>query len=133
MQRATVTFFIFLVAFIAAIATFSSSHARDSAVKSTDFQLILVADLPKQGRETLALIRKGGPFPYSKDGTIFGNRERLLPKQPRGYYKEFTVKTPGSRDRGARRIVCGGETNNPAKSECFYTADHYASFKRIKE
>ncbi len=94
---------------------------------------IVAADLPKQGRETLELIRKGGPFPYAKDGVIFGNREKILPKQTRGYYKEFTVKTPGSRDRGARRIVCGGELRKRAASECFYTDDHYASFKRIKE
>ncbi len=94
---------------------------------------ILAADLPKQGRETLELIRKGGPFPYAKDGVVFGNREKILPKQTRGYYKEFTVKTPGSRDRGARRIVCGGDLRNRAASECFYTDDHYASFKRIKE
>jgi ribonuclease T1 len=133
MQRATFAFVIFLAICIAAITVVSNSHARESTAKNIDFSLILAADLPKQGRETLALIRKGGPFPYSKDGSIFGNRERILPKQPRGYYKEFTVKTPGSRDRGARRIVCGGEPTNPAKSECFYTDDHYASFKRIKE
>ena len=67
-----------------------------------------VAELPRQGRETYELIRQGGPFPYDKDGTVFGNRERLLPINTRGYYREYTVKTPGSRDRGARRIVCGG-------------------------
>lgn len=87
------------------------------------------ADLPKEARDTLSLIRKGGPYPYSKDGTTFSNRERLLPKQPRGYYREYTVKTPGSRDRGARRIICGGAQ----QSECYYTADHYASFRRIQD
>ncbi len=91
---------------------------------------IKVAELPKEGRETLALIRKGGPFPYAaKDGSTFSNRERTLPKQPRGYYKEYTVKTPGSRDRGARRIVCGGKEQR----ECYYTADHYKTFKLIQE
>ena len=90
---------------------------------------ITVAELPKEGRDTLALIRKGGPYPYSKDGTIFSNRERALVKQPRGYYREYTVKTPGARDRGARRIICGGKQ----QLECFYTADHYATFKKIKE
>ena len=90
---------------------------------------ITVAQLPKEGRDTLALIRKGGPYPYSKDGTIFSNRERALVKQPRGYYREYTVKTPGARDRGARRIICGGKQ----QLECFYTADHYATFKKIKE
>ncbi len=111
----------------------TASVARESTQKVTSIGEIPVGELPLQGRDTLALIRKGGPFPYSKDGTIFGNRERILPKQARGYYKEFTVKTPGSRDRGARRIVCGGELTSIQKSSCFYTADHYASFKRIKE
>jgi ribonuclease T1 len=86
-----------------------------------------VRALPKEGRETLALIRAGGPFPYAKDGTVFGNREARLPKQKRGYYREYTVKTPGARNRGARRIVCG------AAKECFYTADHYETFKLIRE
>jgi ribonuclease T1 len=99
-----------------------------------DLPIVAVADLPKQARETLALIRQGGPFPFpKKDGSTFGNRERLLPKQARGYYKEYTVITPGSRDRGARRIVCGGDVSAPSRSICFYTADHYATFKRIKE
>lgn len=90
---------------------------------------ISLAQLPAEARATLALIRKGGPYPYRQDGTRFGNRERLLPQQPRDYYREYTVRTPGSRDRGARRIVSGGSP--PA--EFFYTADHYRSFKRIKE
>lgn len=91
---------------------------------------IALVDLPKQGRETYALILAGGPFPYEKDGTVFGNRERLLPAQKRGFYREYTVKTPYARTRGAKRIVCGG--SQPVKPEvCYYTADHYASFKRI--
>jgi ribonuclease T1 len=91
---------------------------------------ISLADLPKQGRETYALILAGGPFPYEKDGTVFGNRERQLPAQKRGFYREYTVKTPYARNRGAKRIVCGG--SQPAKPEvCYYTVDHYASFKRI--
>jgi ribonuclease T1 len=92
---------------------------------------VRVTELPHQGRETYELIRVGGPFPYDKDGTVFGNRERLLPTEKRGYYREYTVKTPGSRDRGARRIVCGGPPRTP--HACFYTADHYASFRRIVE
>ena len=97
--------------------------------KSSRLPTIGVAELPKEGRETLALIRKGGPYPYAKDGTIFSNRERILPKQPRGFYHEYTVKTPGARDRGARRIICGGKQ----QQICYYTGDHYASFKTINE
>ncbi len=92
---------------------------------------VRVTELPRQGRETYELIRQGGPFPYDKDGTVFGNRERLLPAERRGYYREYTVKTPGSRDRGARRIVCGGPPTTP--HACYYTADHYASFRKIVE
>lgn len=89
-----------------------------------------LSGLPAEARQTRQLIEQGGPFPYTKDGTTFGNRERLLPGKPRGHYREYTVKTPGSRDRGARRIVCGGDV--PTKPEaCYYTADHYASFRRI--
>ena len=95
-----------------------------------DLDSVPLAELPQQARQTEQLIRSGGPFPYAKDGTVFGNRERQLPREKRGYYREYTVKTPGSRDRGARRIVCGGA--KPAAPEaCYYTADHYASFKRI--
>jgi ribonuclease T1 len=93
--------------------------------------VITVAELPKQGRETYELIRQGGPFPHEKDGGVFGNRERLLPAAKRGYWREYTVTTPGSRDRGARRIVCGGPPRAP--HACFYTADHYASFRKIVE
>lgn len=92
---------------------------------------VRVAELPRPGQETFELIRQGGPFPYDKDGSVFGNRERLLPIERRGYYREYTVKTPGSRDRGARRIVCGGPARVP--HACYYTADHYASFRRIVE
>ena len=92
---------------------------------------VQVAELPSQARETYGLIRRGGPFPYEKDGSVFGNRERLLPAARRGYYREYTVATPGSRDRGARRIVCGGPARAPLA--CYYTADHYASFRQIVE
>ncbi|MBQ0131145.1 MAG: ribonuclease N, partial [Comamonas sp.] len=88
------------------------------------------AELPSQARTTYRLILKGGPFPYEKDGTVFGNRERLLPVSRRGYYREYTVKTPWARDRGARRIVCGGTP--PTQPEaCYYTSDHYNSFRKI--
>ena len=83
--------------------------------------------LPAEARQTLALIKAGGPFPYQKDGSVFGNREALLPKRERGYYREYTVKTPGAKDRGARRIVAG------RGGEYYYTDDHYRSFRRIIE
>ena len=90
-----------------------------------------VADLPREGQQMLTLIAGGGPFRYSKDGVTFGNREGILPRQARGYYREYTVKTPGENDRGARRIVCGGQPKT-STAECYYTADHYASFRRIR-
>ncbi len=91
---------------------------------------VAASALPPQGREVLAQIHQGGPFRYEKDGTVFFNRERLLPANPRGYYREYTVPTPGLKHRGARRIVCGGE--RPAKPDaCYYTEDHYASFRLI--
>lgn len=93
---------------------------------------VALAALPPEARTTHQLILQGGPFPYRKDGTVFFNRERLLPLKPRGHYREYTVKTPGSRDRGARRIVCGGTP--PTQPEaCYYTADHYSSFQRIAQ
>ena len=90
---------------------------------------LTVAELPLQGAQIYALIHRGGPFAYEKDGTVFGNRERLLPLKTRGYYREYTVATPGARNRGARRIVCGGQPTTP--DTCYYTADHYESFRRI--
>jgi ribonuclease T1 len=86
---------------------------------------IPVQKLPIEGRQTLALIQANGPYPYQQDGRTFGNREKLLPARPRGYYREYTVKTPGARDRGARRIVAG------QGGELYYSEDHYRSFRRI--
>jgi ribonuclease T1 len=96
----------------------------------SDDAVVTLASLPAEARQTEQLIRQRGPFPYAKDGSVFGNREKLLPRQARGYYREYTVKTPGSRDRGARRIVCGGQ-EPAAPVACYYTGDHYASFRRI--
>ncbi|HYD62569.1 MAG TPA: ribonuclease [Noviherbaspirillum sp.] len=92
---------------------------------------VAVQDLPKEAQQTLILIKQGGPFPYPKDGSVFRNYEGVLPKQKRGYYHEFTVKTPGARNRGARRIVSGGDPRT--SGEYYYTDDHYATFRRIKE
>ena len=92
---------------------------------------ISLSELPAQAQETHRLILAGGPFPYAKDGVVFGNRERLLPRKARGFYREYTVKTPGARTRGARRLICGG-TPPTAPEVCYYTDDHYASFKRIR-
>ncbi|VTU41338.1 Guanyl-specific ribonuclease St [Variovorax sp. PBS-H4] len=92
-------------------------------------ETIALAELPVQGQRTYGAILNGGPFRHEKDGSVFGNRERQLPQERRGHYREYTVEMPGSQDRGARRIVCGGERKVP--SVCWYTADHYASFRRI--
>jgi ribonuclease T1 len=85
------------------------------------------SDLPVQAQQVLRLIDAGGPFPYPQDGTVFGNVERLLPVHPRGWYREYTVPTPGSPDRGARRIVAGQDGTR------YYTADHHESFARIED
>ena len=93
------------------------------------FPVVSVAQLPPQGARTYALVASGGPFPHEKDGVVFGNRERLLPARNRGFYREYTVDTPGISHRGKRRIVCGGAPRTP--EVCYYTADHYASFRKI--
>ncbi len=104
-------------------------NARDTNFEASKATLppIAIAALPPEGQTTLQLIKKGGPFPYRKDGSVFGNRERNLPRHSRGYYKEYTVKTPGAHDRGARRIIAG------EVGEYYYTNDHYSTFQRIVE
>lgn len=110
----------------------SMPAAARTEVPAESMATVALAALPAQARETRRLISAGGPFPYEKDGTVFRNRERLLPIEARGFYREYTVKTPGLKHRGARRIVCGGlEPTKPLN--CYYTADHYASFQRIVE
>lgn len=100
------------------------------APPSTDLQqTISLAELPEQGSRIYARIRQGGQFVAEKDGVVFANRERLLPRKQRGFYREYTVPTPGVSHRGVRRIVCGGERTSP--EVCYYTADHYESFRRI--
>ena len=105
-----------------------SAHSRGPAEAETP-ATISIAEMPAQGSQTYQLIVQGGPFPYEKDGMVFGNRERLLPGNSRGYYREYTVNTPGIKHRGMRRIVCGGAPKSP--DSCYYTADHYSSFRRI--
>jgi ribonuclease T1 len=106
-------------------------HAKGPA-PNTGSDTIALAQLPVQGQEVMKLIYAGGPFKFDKDGVVFGNRERILPAKNRGFYREYTVKTPGERTRGARRIVCGGL--QPAAPEaCYYSDDHYASFRKIAQ
>ncbi len=102
----------------------------DARAPQDHSDVVALSQLPAEAQHTHRLIQSGGPFPYRKDGTVFGNRERVLPRQARGFYREYTVPTPGARDRGARRIVCGGPRVK-APEACFYSSDHYASFGRI--
>jgi len=105
----------------------SLSEVAASALPTPE---VVAAALPPEARHTLELIASGGPYPYQRDGVVFGNREQRLPLHARGYYHEYTVTTPGVRTRGARRIICGGTLRSLA--ECYYTDDHYQSFRRIK-
>jgi ribonuclease T1 len=104
-----------------------AQSAQKSAAAPARSNEVALADLPREARQTLELIKHGGPFPYRRDGIVFGNFERRLPLKNRGYYHEYTVPTPGARDRGARRIITG------APGEYYYTDDHYETFRRIKE
>jgi len=116
----------FALALAIAIAG-APAAAQRQPIAPPEIAAIAAAQLPKEARAAIALIRKGGPFPYAKDGAVFGNREGQLPRQSHGYYKEYTVKTPGERTRGARRIITG------ASGELYYTDDHYNHFRRIRE
>ena len=118
----------FLTIVCASLAVLTApAHAREPGPHGD----IEAAALPREAREVLALIHAGGPFRYERDGVTFGNRERSLPSRKRGYYHEYTVSTPGVRTRGARRIVCGGPRTAP--EVCYYSDDHYATFRRIRE
>ena len=117
-----------LLALAIALGTIATpASAQRAPAAKAPLAEVSVVDLPREARVTLSLIRKGGPYPYAKDGAVFGNREAHLPRRERGYYREFTVKTPGERTRGARRIVAG------KGGEFFYTDDHYNHFRRIRE
>ena len=112
---------------IAAFAAFVAPDGHAQRASPGENPEIRALELPKEAIETLARIRKGGPFPYAKDASVFGNREALLPKRKRGYYREYTVRTPGERAGGARRMVSG------RAGDFWYTDDHYATFRRIRE
>lgn len=116
-----------LLAFGLALAGVAVAQKESVAPVAHALEPIAIAELPKEARDTIALIHKGGPYPYAKDHAVFGNREGKLPKQKRGYYREYTVRTPGERTRGARRIVAG------LGGELYYSADHYGTFRRVKE
>ena len=114
-----------IVTLVGTVLIGATAHAKEAASGT-----ISLAQLPAEAQATDRLIRAGGPFMSAKDGVVFGNRERILPAERRGFYHEYTVPTPGARNRGARRIVCGG-TPPTAPQACYYTSDHYASFQRI--
>jgi len=121
----------FICVALLAFCAVAAAAARDVAARGeSPTDAVAVATLPAEARATLARIRAGGPFPYERDGVVFGNRERILPPRARGYYHEYTVRTPGVRSRGARRIICGGDSSTLA--ECYYSDDHYQSFRRIR-
>jgi ribonuclease T1 len=113
---------------VLSLAFVAAAHAQKGPAPSPrEIADVPYAYLPPEAKVTISLIRKGGPFPYAKDGAIFGNREGILPRQNRGYYREYTVKTPGERTRGARRIIWG------KGGEFYYTEDHYNHFRRVRE
>ena len=115
---------------LASAHAYARGEAAQAGADSALQAVVPLSILPRQARETHERILAGGPFDHAKDGTVFGNRERLLPRQKRGYYREYTVRTPGVRHRGARRIVCGGAVVQRPET-CFYTQDHYQSFQKI--
>ena len=118
------------VALLALSGAWVGAVAQAKTPPPAALQTVARAELPAQAQTMMTLIEQGGPFKYDKDGTVFGNREKILPARQRGYYREYTVKTPGERSRGARRIVCGGQQPR-APDACFYTDDHYGSFRQI--
>jgi ribonuclease T1 len=121
-----------VIVFATALALLFAAAPRPAFARTTPDTLpeVALADLPKEARDLRALIDQGGPFHYSRDGVVFGNREHFLPAKPRGYYHEYTVRTPGAHDRGARRMVCGGPKTMP--DVCYYSDDHYQTFRRIR-
>ena len=121
-SRGAIAIAAFLAFFVAFAAAAGEASTREPAIPA-----VALADLPQEAQKTIQRIRAGGPFPYERDGAVFLNFERLLPRHDRDYYREYTVATPGLKHRGARRIVVG------RRGELYYTADHYRSFKRVRE
>ena len=121
-------FLRFWLVLLTSLALAGPAHARGPV---DGLGVVQIDQLPREAQQTMALIRQGGPFPYPKDGAVFGNYEGVLPKQKRGYYHEFTVQTPRARNRGARRIVSGGDSRS--SGEYYYTSDHYKTFRRVHD
>jgi ribonuclease T1 len=130
-QSAKLAFTAGVLALGLMLASTGVVHGKE-LVPSVVSDTIALAQLPAQGQDMMKRIYAGGPFKYDKDGVVFGNRERILPAKNRGFYREYTVKTTGERTRGARRIVCGG-LQPAAPDACYYTDDHYASFRKIAQ
>ena len=122
-------FYAVAVAVVGTAVAGTAANAKGPAPEMGLGTVALVT-LPAEAQQTQRLIHTGGPFPFAKDGVVFGNFERVLPRHERGFYREYTVPTPGSHNRGARRIVCGGQRATEPDA-CYYTADHYTSFNRI--
>jgi len=121
---------LFVTLACAMVLASGGATAREAVRNGSPGGSVALSQLPPEAQNMYQLIQSGGPFPGRKDGVVFGNRERMLPRAPRGFYHEYTVNTPGARNRGARRIVCGGR--DMARPEaCYYTGDHYASFQQI--
>jgi ribonuclease T1 len=118
---------LILMAFCLSAVAQAHSHHHGQQSTPAGLTMISAAELPGEAHDTLRAIKQGGPFAYPRDGVVFGNFEGVLPKQARGYYHEYTVKTPGVRNRGTRRIIAG------STGEYYYSTDHYQTFKRIRE
>jgi ribonuclease T1 len=124
-RRALQHLAVVIIALICAAAPARAAHAAGATYEP--LPIVRLADLPYEARQTVRLISRGGPFPYERDGVVFGNYERLLPRRERGYYREYTVPTPALSHRGARRIVMG------RGGELYYTDDHYRTFRQVRE
>ena len=124
-RRRSVRGFAMLLCLAAVLSSAAFARTEPQALAE-----VALVDLPKEARDVYALVVKGGPFPFDRDGVVFRNREKLLPLQPRDHYHEYTVRTPGVASRGGRRLVCGGPPKAP--EACYYSADHYRSFRKIR-